>query len=230
MLTFLDSILTVARRRMGLTGVFSSALGLLALASVIAYASIPSSEGVIYGCYKRSGGLMRIVDYPSDECDSRAENMVSWNQTGPEGPQGIPGEAGASNAYYTMEHSQVDLPDQGAFRTIAALRDLPAGSYMLTAHTTAVNPGQSLAAVRCAIRAAGQDSYGTWGSATAVGMGPGLSWFAQSYVSLAVNSDQPFDAEFYCHDTTWTPNAYVEESRLAAVTVSNVEIRPNAVP
>ena len=220
MLKFLKSIWTVTHRKMGRTG----ALGLLALLSVIAYASIPSSEGVLYGCYKRSGGILRIVDYPSQECDSRAENMVSWNQTGP------PGEAGASNAYYTVEHSQIDLPDQGAPRTIAALRDLPAGSYMLTAHTTAVNPGQTLAAVRCGIRAAGQDSYGNWGSATAVGMGQGLSWFAQAYASLPVTSNQPFDAEFYCLGTTWAPNAYVEETRLAAVTVGNVEIRPNAVP
>ena len=67
------------------------------LMSVIVLAGIPSPDGTIYGCYKRSGGTLRVIDYPTVQCDSRAEILISWNQTGPQGPQGpqgIPGPAG----------------------------------------------------------------------------------------------------------------------------------------
>ena len=62
--------------------------------SVIAYASIPDASGVIYGCYKNPGGVLRVIDYPAQQCDNRAEVLLSWNQTGPRGPQGPQGERG----------------------------------------------------------------------------------------------------------------------------------------
>jgi hypothetical protein len=69
-----------------------SAVGLILLVT-IAYASIPGSDGVFYGCYKKSGGSLRVIDRSVTNC-SKDETLISWNQTGPEGPQGPVGPQG----------------------------------------------------------------------------------------------------------------------------------------
>lgn len=61
---------------------------------IIAYASIPDANGVIHGCYKKSGGTLRVIDDAVTQCDSRAEIPIQWNQTGPQGPQGPAGPQG----------------------------------------------------------------------------------------------------------------------------------------
>jgi len=65
------------------------------LTGVVVFASIPpAGDGVINGCYKRSGGTLRVIDPAIAHCDSRAETPISWNQTGPQWPQGIQGVQG----------------------------------------------------------------------------------------------------------------------------------------
>jgi len=64
------------------------------LTGIVAFASIPGGDGVINGCYKKSGGTLRVIDPAVSQCDSRAETPISWNQTGPQGPQGIQGVQG----------------------------------------------------------------------------------------------------------------------------------------
>lgn len=64
------------------------------LLSIIAYASIPDSNGVIHGCYKTSNGSIRVIDSPAVQCDPRNETAISWNQTGPQGPAGEVGPEG----------------------------------------------------------------------------------------------------------------------------------------
>jgi hypothetical protein len=47
-------------------------------------------------CYKKSGagkGTMRFLPKASSRC-KRTEKKVTWNQTGPQGPQGVQGPAG----------------------------------------------------------------------------------------------------------------------------------------
>jgi hypothetical protein len=81
------------RSRRGQAMVMLSVIG-IGLLAAFAYASIPDEDGVVHGCYKRSGGTLRVIDYPTVQCDSRAEIQISWNQTGPRGPQGVPGPQG----------------------------------------------------------------------------------------------------------------------------------------
>jgi hypothetical protein len=61
------------------------------------------AEDVIYGCYKKQNGQLRIVNNPSDCRPS--EVAISWNLIGPkgdkgdtglQGPEGPPGPPGAS--------------------------------------------------------------------------------------------------------------------------------------
>ena len=69
------------------------AVGISSL-SIIAYAAIPSPDGVFHGCYKTSNGSLRVIDSPAVQCDPRNETTISWNQTGPQGSQGEPGPEG----------------------------------------------------------------------------------------------------------------------------------------
>jgi len=60
---------------------------------IIAFASIPAANGVIYGCYSNSNGSLRVIDNSTTQCKSN-ETALNFNQTGPQGPQGVPGPAG----------------------------------------------------------------------------------------------------------------------------------------
>jgi Collagen triple helix repeat (20 copies) len=66
---------------------------------VLTYGTIPAPNGVIYGCYNKSGGTLRAIDNAVTKCASN-ETQLTWNQTGPQGtigpagPQGLPGTAG----------------------------------------------------------------------------------------------------------------------------------------
>lgn len=92
----IDLISHLSRRTQRRTLLSVSAL---AVFGVIAYASIPGEGGVIYGCYKKSGGSLRVIDKSVTNC-SKDETLISWSQTGPQGPagpqgpQGIPGQTG----------------------------------------------------------------------------------------------------------------------------------------
>jgi hypothetical protein len=57
-----------------------------------AWATIPSANGTIQGCYHAQKGSLRVVDSPS-KCKSK-EVPIKWNQTGPQGPAGAPGAKG----------------------------------------------------------------------------------------------------------------------------------------
>jgi hypothetical protein len=51
--------------------VLRSLAGLMLL-GVIGYASIPGEDGVIYGCYKKSGGTLRLIDRSVTSSPGRA--------------------------------------------------------------------------------------------------------------------------------------------------------------
>jgi hypothetical protein len=59
----------------------------------VAFATIPSN-GVITGCYQKSGGTLRVIDATTSNCSSK-ETSLSWNVQGPPGPTGSPGPSGA---------------------------------------------------------------------------------------------------------------------------------------
>ncbi len=61
--------------------------------SIIAFASIPGANGIIYGCYSNSNGSLRVIDNSTAQCKSN-ETALNFNQTGPQGPQGVPGATG----------------------------------------------------------------------------------------------------------------------------------------
>jgi hypothetical protein len=58
-----------------------------------AYATIPGGDGVIHGCYAKSGGTLRVIDASVTKCKD-GETALSWSQAGIPGPEGDPGEPG----------------------------------------------------------------------------------------------------------------------------------------
>lgn len=56
---------------------------------IIAYASIPDANGIIHGCYKKTGGQLRVIDGETSACDNN-EMPIQWDQTGPQGPPAPP--------------------------------------------------------------------------------------------------------------------------------------------
>jgi hypothetical protein len=69
-------------------------LGILAVGGSVALATIPGSDGVIHGCYTKSGGTLRVIDASVTACKS-TETGLNWNVTGPPGPAGPSGAIGA---------------------------------------------------------------------------------------------------------------------------------------
>lgn len=64
--------------------------------AVIASGAIPGADGTITGCHKLNGGDLRVVDRAA-EC-RRGENVLRFNQRGPQGDQGPAGAAGAAGS------------------------------------------------------------------------------------------------------------------------------------
>jgi hypothetical protein len=122
-----------------------AALGLLAAVGGIAYATIPDAGGVIHGCYLNRTGLLRVIDTSTSNCTT-FETPIEWSQTGPQGPpgqpgeQGPPGEPGPSEAF-NVRGSTVEITSDASTEILR--RDVPAGSYVVTARVEAFTRGQT---------------------------------------------------------------------------------------
>jgi hypothetical protein len=119
----------------------------LAAAGGIAYASIPDSDGVIHGCYKKASpnqGRLRVIDTDLGQKCSNGETPLAWNQAGPQGPPGPTDAYSASNDYMRV----------GADDTTLVSVDVPAGSYTVAAKTHVYNAAEDSFAI-CELRAAG---------------------------------------------------------------------------
>lgn len=81
------------RARYGLPAVVSVLTALLVAG--LASAAIPDQNGTYRGCYSKSGGALRVIDYPKDGCKN-GEVLIAWNAVGPAGPTGPQGPTGAS--------------------------------------------------------------------------------------------------------------------------------------
>lgn len=141
---------------------------------IIAYASIPDANGVIHGCYKKSGGTLRVIDDATSQCDSRAETAIQWSQTGPQGPQGPTGPQGpAGYSLATSATSEgVTLPPR-QFTQIQS-KDLPAGNWVISANAIIAYDGATavpnLFLTSCELRS-GSTVVGyasDWGSESAI--------------------------------------------------------------
>jgi hypothetical protein len=163
-----------------------------------------------------------------------AAGQIPKGPTGPPGPKGDRGDRGPigpSNAYYASKRAGVDL---GAVLeqdvNVLTLPGLPAGSYIINAHLTAVKFTAGFSVVRCGIKAAGRDSGGPnvppsgtpgppWRQAVAVS--GDTTPVAAVVVSMPVSSAGAFGATLYCRMST-NASAFVEESHIEAIKVGSL--------
>ena len=64
-----------------------------------AFAAIPDGNGVIHACYANQSGQVRIYDSQATlpkGCGPK-ETAITWNQKGPQGPQGNRGPSDGTN-------------------------------------------------------------------------------------------------------------------------------------
>lgn len=73
---------------------------------IVATSVQSSAENLIYGCYKKQNGQLRIVSDPS-ECKP-SEVPISWNQAGEPVPTGVPGKNIYDQAYDLFSQEQYD--------------------------------------------------------------------------------------------------------------------------
>lgn len=72
-------------------------LGALAVVLALgggAVAAIPGSDGSVSACYSTKNGSVRIIDAEAGATCKSKERSITWNQTGPPGPQGDRGPSG----------------------------------------------------------------------------------------------------------------------------------------
>jgi hypothetical protein len=149
-----------ARSRRAL--VFSTII--LVLTGIVAFASIPGGDGVIHGCFAKSGGAMRIIDGSVTQCKS-GEISLNFNQTGsqgiqgvqgpigPAGPQGLQGTQGLTGA--TGETgpagaagtSEVWATQGMSTQTV----NIPAGSYVVNARADGFNTDNGPQTLTCGL-------------------------------------------------------------------------------
>jgi hypothetical protein len=110
----------------------------LAVATGAAYALIPGPGGVIQGCYKRSGGTLRVIDAALETCQAN-EIALPWSQTGPQGPAGADGVDGALgvSGYEIVSASQ---DREAGFVTGGGFVTCPAGKVPLGGGALVTDP------------------------------------------------------------------------------------------
>lgn len=85
------------------------AIGLVFIFLVGTNLQVPAQK--IHGCVSKRDGKLRVVSGP-DECNTKKETYLYWNQTGPQGEPGQPGDPGAPGPE--------DPPGQGCIKVKSA--------------------------------------------------------------------------------------------------------------
>lgn len=78
----------------------------------VAYAAVPSSSGVIHGCYNPAAGYkLRVLDTAKMARCPSGWRALSWNESGPRGLPGVQGAPGVSG--YTVATATFDVSPTG---------------------------------------------------------------------------------------------------------------------
>jgi hypothetical protein len=120
----------------------------------VAYAAIPSSDGVVQACYKAGlnpSGALRVIDVEAGATCANNEKSLSWSQQGPQGEKGDQGEQGPPGPQGEPGTSGDEVFFVAGGQNAALT--LPAGSYVLEAdvsgETTSIGVGGS--SIRCTL-------------------------------------------------------------------------------
>jgi hypothetical protein len=126
-------------------------IGVLALTVTgVANATIPgSTTGVYTGCYAKSSGALRVIDFEANglTCTNN-EKPMGWHATGPKGatgpqgpagPKGATGPQGPAGKSFARGHFRTGWFDASLDYETFATVDLPAGLYSLAGKANLYN-------------------------------------------------------------------------------------------
>jgi len=108
----------------------------LTVGGSVAWATIPDSNGVIHGCYKKKGGALRVVN--GTTCKAK-EKPISWNSAGP----------GGGVAYIARQPANTTVALTNFANTTVTSLSVPAGTYIVNAKVSINNSGASAADANC---------------------------------------------------------------------------------
>jgi hypothetical protein len=119
------------------SNLLSAAIGMVVaavFAGGVAWATIPSSGGVIDGCYQTADGVLRVIDSAAQTCRT-SETAISWNQLGRPGPKGATGDQGPQGSQGPPGQDGADGQDGVSVTTAAegAGTNCAAGGVQLSA-------------------------------------------------------------------------------------------------
>jgi len=208
-------------RRLSLVALF---VGVGVAAGGIAYASIPDSSGVIHGCFKATGGALRVIDTGAGGACNASERALDWNQAGPEGATGSAGPAGPSEGGQAVTFSDTVVA-AGDFNVPVAgtqISDLPEGNYIYSA-SVYITPSGGPTVAACNAQATG-----TSGGATSVGDTTVSSpqWIPVVGVLFLAGAG---GAQILCHERGHV-NGYVVHGALTVTCVGTIHSPSNFTP
>ena len=125
----------IRKHRLSPGTAFGFAALIIALGGV-ALAAIPDSNGTIHGCYQKNNGNLRVVESAGD-CRS-SEAVISWNQTGPQGPPGPSGtdQKVASSLIHLSTGETKTVLSRGPFTFSADCVDLGSSEFSINFRVT----------------------------------------------------------------------------------------------
>ncbi|HEX6383383.1 MAG TPA: hypothetical protein VF177_01825 [Anaerolineae bacterium] len=117
----------------------------------VAYATIPDAGGVIHACYDPGNRMLRVIDTEAGEVCRPQDGALSWNQTGPQGPEGL---RGPSDGYVVrlLPFEAKNLDNQNV--NVLSL-SLPAGDYIVSASVRVDRTQPGTSSVFCDLRVGG---------------------------------------------------------------------------
>jgi hypothetical protein len=147
------------------------AMAAVAAFASVAFAAIPSSNGLISAC-KTTDGAIKLIDKEAGQTCPGSQKLVEWNQQGPAGPAGPAGAAGPqgaqgpqglrgpSDAYFTKSGiNAVKLNPDAGNETLLSL-GLPGGHYLVFADVHTSGLGDTRTSTYCNLYSGVYDADG----------------------------------------------------------------------
>lgn len=148
---------------------FLVAAGVAAAAGGAAYAMIPSTSGLVSGCYSNRNGALRVIDAEAGAACVKGETAISWSQNAPAAYSAV------NVAFPTPATSPLDVVSLS----------LPAGKYLLVGKGQVHNQQTAATVVACNLDGpAGNLDSSTVTVPAPAFFGPGID----SYATLAFSA------------------------------------------
>jgi len=175
------------------------------------------SSDLIYGCFKKVNGQLRVVSGPG-QCHP-SEAPIFWNKVGPQGPPGPQGPEGPQGPpgpppTLWIAHQGIDaVPLAGVIPDVVLSLLVPAGSYAISAKVSVINLDNVRQAAFCML---------STGDQSVVVLGAGADDSAQ-VISL-------LDGATFTTDETITLRCSTDNGEAANAVLSAIEVTPSPEP